>query len=340
MTERHSPRPHFQPAAVATALVGTLLVLWSYWPTLGEVVARWWDDPQYSHGFLVPPFAAGLLWLRRGQLNGRTLTMSAWGLPLLLVGVALRLAGAYFHFGYFDQISLLPCLAGLTLLAGGWPALQWAWPAVAFLAFMVPLPYSVAQGLSGPLRGFATVVSTFLLQAMGRPALAEGNVILLNEIELGIVDACSGLSMLVTFFALSTAVAVLVQKPIWEKLCIALSAVPIALAANVLRITATGLVFDLVGNNFGGHAFHDVAGWLMMPLGLAFLGLELWILNQLVLDATPQGPLASRVSLQRVDSGPVSLYAGRPSSRRERRAAKPAAEPVAEPTPEPVSQQS
>src|SRR5215813_959038 len=109
---------------------------------------------------------------------------------------------------------------------------------------MIPLPHSLAHALSGPMQSFATVSSTFFLQVLGRPALAEGNVILLNDVELGIVEACSGLRMLMVFFALSTAVAMLIRKPLWEKLLIAGSAVPIALASNVLRITITGICYE------------------------------------------------------------------------------------------------
>ena len=113
---------------------------------------------------------------------------------------------------------------------------------------MVPLPDVVSFAMSAPMQSFATTVSTFVLQVLGKPAVAEGNVIHLNDIPLGIVEACSGLRMLVVFFALSTAVAMIIRKPLWEKLFIAASAVPIALASNVLRITMTGLYYENFGN--------------------------------------------------------------------------------------------
>jgi len=221
---------------------------------------------------------------------------------------------------------------GVFVLAGGMQALAWSWPAVAYLAFMIPLPHSWSLALSGPMQAFATTVSTFCLQVLGRPALAEGNLILLNDLEIGIVEACSGLRMLVVFFALSTAVAIFIRKPLWEKLVLAGSAIPIALAANVLRITGTGLFYDSFGAHFGGDFFHDLAGWLMMPLGLALLGVELWILRQLLI--APASRLRpGQVSLQRVEVNPVSFYRSG-ASRRERRAAPPVAstEP-ARPTP-------
>jgi exosortase len=340
MTVPTAPSFRTHSAALAAGIVVAALAVWAYWPTLGEMAWRWAHDPQYSHGYLVPVFALYLLWSRRDRLAGRELRPAAWGLALLGGAAALRLAGAYFHYGYLDQVSVLPCLAGLFALTGGTAALAWAWPAVAFLAFMVPLPHSWSLALSGPMQSFATVTSTFFLQVLGRPALAEGNVILLNEIELGIVEACSGLRMLVVFFALSTAVALMIRKPAWEKVVVALSAVPIALASNVLRITVTGVVFDTLGNGYGGAFLHDLAGWLMMPLGLAFLGLELLTLRKLLPEAARPRPVAMQVSAQRVEVNPVAMYQSGNTSRRARRAAAPAAPPHAapEPTPAPAPQ--
>jgi exosortase len=308
MTAQPDPTPRAASATLAVIAFLGLAVLWSYWTTLGRLVGRWSEDPQYSHGYLVPAFALYLLWLRRDRLIPRTPNVNVLGLGLLGLAAALRLGGAYYSYDYFDQISLLPCCAGLFLLAGGRPALSWSWPAIAFLAFMIPLPDIVSLAMSGPMQSFATAVSTFALQVIGRPAIAEGNIILLNDIELGIVEACSGLRMLVVFFALSTAVAMLVRKPLWEKLFLACSAIPIALASNVLRITVTGLFYDTLGNHFGGTFFHDLAGWLMMPLGLIFLGIELWILKTLLVERSSARVLEGQVSFQRVELNPLALY--------------------------------
>lgn len=327
MTARHEPA--FRANTTTFLFAGFLGVaaLWSYWTTLAAVASRWADDPQYSHGYLVPVFALYLLWQRRGCLNGQAGRGNWLGVGLLALAVGLRLAGAYCRFDYLDQISLLPACGGLFFLAGGWSALSWAWPAIAFLAFMVPLPHSVSVALSAPMQSFATNVSTFCLQVVGLPAIAEGNVILLNDIELGIVEACSGLRMLVVFFALSTAVAMLITRPIWEKFLIAASAVPIALASNVLRITITGVCYEFFGNHFGGALFHDVAGWLMMPLGLMFLGLELWILRKLLIERPMQ---AAPLAPQQIEAAnPLAIYrTAAQSPRRERKLPKQEPVPV------------
>jgi exosortase len=337
-TDRPSP---LRPAA-ALGLALAALALWAYWPTLGDMAWRWGHDPQYSHGYLVPAFAVYLLWVRRARLaTADAVAPAAWGLALIGAAAALRLAGAFYHYSYLDQISLLPCLAGLLALVGGRAALAWSWPAVAFLAFMVPLPHTVSLALSAPMQSFATMSSTFFLQVFGRPAVAEGNVILLNEIELGIVEACSGLRMLVVFFALSTAVALLIRKPLWEKFLIAFSAIPIALAANILRITVTGIVYDALGNGFGGAFFHDLAGWLMMPLGLGFLGLELLVLKRLLIEPGNQPPLTGAAARQTVEVNPVAMYSGGSApggGRRRARRTVTTPEPSAQPqvTPEPA----
>lgn len=300
-------------ALLATLAAATACLVWAWWPTLAEVATRWAHDPQYSHGYLVPGFAAVLLWLRRGQMP-RTWQPTWWGAPLLLAGLGLRFLANYYFSQWLDAVSLLPTLAGLWLMIGGWQALRWSWPATAFLVFMIPLPYRLSGGLAGPLQRLATVVSTFFLQTLGVPAIAEGNVILLSEVEIGVVEACSGLRMMVIFFALSTAVALLLRRPLWERLLVVFSAVPIALAANIVRITGTGVLHELVSSEVANVVFHDLAGWLMMPLALGMLAVELKLLTHLFIEPAPAA--APRV-------GPAPRRPA-PTTARRRRPAPPA----------------
>ncbi len=275
----------------AGLLAGLGASLWAFWTTLGEAAERWAHDPQYSHGYLVPVFAALLLWLRRGRLDRAALAPSWWGLPVLLAGVAARLAGTWFSLDWLEGVALLPCVAGAWLAASGRAGWRWAWPAVLFLGFMIPLPHRVAVAAAEPLQHLATVASCFALQTLGLPAVPEGNVILLNDARIGIVEACSGLRMLVVFFALSSGVALVIRRPLGERLVIVGSAVPIALFANLVRITATGVLHETAGREFADDFFHDVGGWLMMPFALGLLWLELRLLARLLIDAAPAGPV-------------------------------------------------
>ena len=288
-----SARPRLVPPLTLLVPLGCLL--WAFWTTLADLALAWKTNPQYSHGYLVPGFALFLLWLRRQRLDGVVLRPSMWGLPLLAAGAGLRLAGTYYYYVYLDAFALLPCLAGLCLLLGGWAAWRWAWPALLFLAFMIPVPWSIASALSDPLQRLATVSSTFVMQVLGLPALAEGNVILLNDHQIGIVEACNGLRMMVVFFALATAVVLVTRRPLVDKLIILASAVPIALVSNILRVTVTGILYEAVNSEAANAFFHDAAGWLMMPVALGLLAAELKLLSRLFLDVPPAPVRAARI---------------------------------------------
>lgn len=270
------------------------IVIWAYWSALTDVVERWANDPQYSHGFLVPLFSGYLLWTRRGQLQAGKLQPRWWGLGIVGIAVVLRLLGHFFYQPWLDTGSLLVCLAGVTAAAGGRRALIWAGPSILFLVFMLPLPYRTQTMLGGSLQRVATVASAYALQTFGVPAVTEGNVILLTNAKLGVVEACSGLSMLFTFFALATAVAIMAERSWIEKVVIFMSAIPIAILANVARITLTGLLYEASQDSMAQTVFHDGAGWLMMPLALAMLLLELFVLGRTVVRVGEPMPVRPR----------------------------------------------
>lgn len=286
-TDRHqAPKP--------VLVLGTMgVVLWAYWATLMEVVERWANDPQYSHGFLVPLFSAYLLWMRRDQLKMGDLRARWWGLGVVAGAVILRLASHFFYQPWLDTASLLVCLAGIAVAAGGRRALIWAGPSILFLVFMLPLPYRFQTMLGGSLQRIATLASAYVLQTLGVPAVTEGNVILLTDTRLGVVEACNGLSMLFTFFALATAVAILSHRSWPEKIAIFFSAVPIAILANVVRITVTGLLFEASQDDLARTVFHDLAGWLMMPLALGMLLVELFVLGRSIVRVGDLAPSQS-----------------------------------------------
>jgi exosortase len=287
---RLAPSLSSKQFALAAAL--GLLCLWSYWPTLSAMAQRWGHDPQYSHGYLVPLFALALLWQRFGREPEASALRPSWsGLPLLAVAVGLRLLADCVYNEWLEGASFVAAVAGLFGIWGGKAALRWSWPAVAFLLFMVPLPYTVQVALAFPLQTIGTHVSTYLLQTLGFPAVAQGHTIIFGDVRLGVAEACSGLSMMMIFVALSTAVALLVKRPLLDRLVIVGSAIPVALVANITRITVTGLMHVWAGRELADLVFHDLAGWLMMPFALGILWLELRLLGRLFVEQVPQGPM-------------------------------------------------
>ncbi len=261
------------------------LCAWAAWPTLAYLAGRWTSEPQYSHGYVVPVLAGVILFSRR-RLLPTELRPSWWGLPFFAVAAGLLLSGGYFYYPWYESFALLPLAAGLALVVGGWAALRWAWPAVLFLVFMLPLPFQAETALAQPLQGVATAASVYALQTLGLPAVADGNIILVNDHRLEVAQACSGLAMLMTFFALSAAVALVVRRPWYDRVIVFLSAVPVAVLMYVLRITATGVLYVTAGGEVAHKVFHDLAGWLMMPAALVALWLELRLLGRLFVPVT------------------------------------------------------
>ncbi len=210
-TPNDAPKPPVWPLAV----LGVLL-LWAYLPMLGVFADKWLNDPQYSHGLLVPFFSAYLI--RRAWRDGPVTMqpMPILGCAVLVVVLALRAIAGSLLFHQLDAASLLLALAGISLAIGGWSLLKRTGPAIAFLIFMIPLPYELERNVGQPLKVTATVCSTFMLQTLGQPALRDGNVILIDEVRLGVVDACSGLKMLMTFAAFSVGAVLLLRRSRFE----------------------------------------------------------------------------------------------------------------------------
>ncbi len=149
---------------------------------------------------------------------------------------------------------------------------------------MIPLPWRLEKALGPPLQYIATVSSTFLLQTLGFMAFSEGNVIQLNEARIGVMEACSGLSMLITFIALSTGMALVVKRPLLDKIILVLSAIPVALVANIARITLTGILHETVGGKAADTFYHDLAGWVMIPFALFLYWCVIWIFSHILVE--------------------------------------------------------
>jgi exosortase len=265
--------------------LGVLLValIYGYWNSLTEA-ANYWGTPQYSHAWLIPLFTLVLLWMRHEPLRPVPVKQRWYGLGVLAGALLARVSCAQFGFDIPDMATFVPAVLGVILIVGGWRMLRWAGPAAAFLIFMFPLPWGVEQALLNPLQDFATKVSTYALQTLGFGAYHEGNRIRIEDLQLGVVDACSGLRMTTIFLALSVAIVLIADRPWWENLVILLSAIPIALVVNVTRITVTGVLHMKVSTELADKVFHQWAGWLMVPLALILLWIEVMILSNLFVE--------------------------------------------------------
>lgn len=271
----------------------SVLLVWLHWPMLQEFQRRWASDPQYSHGPLIPLMAVGLVWLRGIPTADPVLRPTWQGLPLLVIGVCLRQWASYFYYEWLEWISLVPTVAGACWMVTGWPLFRHLLPAITFLVFMIPLPYRFEVAVLQPLQNMATRVATVSLQTLGFMARAQGNVVWIGETAVGVAQACSGLRMLTGFLALAVAVVLIVEREVWKRAVLLLSAVPVALICNVVRVTTMGIVHSATSSETLQTQLHDGLGWAMPLMAAGLLWGELKLLDALLImpDETAEKPL-------------------------------------------------
>ncbi len=286
-TESGAPLADVQAALRSPEWIGTIAIItiafvWSYLPTIGELMHAWKTIADYSHGFLVLPLALYALWVRLDTFPVGQVRWFWWGLGIIGISVAMRVFGGLYYIGGIDGWSIIVWVAGACLLCGGWRFFLWVWPGVAFLFFMIPWPYRVEGWLRQPLQKIATSLSTWLLQCLGQPALGGRNTIWLGEHELEVEDACSGLRIFVAIAVLAFAYILIARPRWWERVILVVSIIPIALLTNSARIVVTGLLYQFVSGKAGKQFSHDLAGWMMIPFAAALFLLELWYLGKLI----------------------------------------------------------
>ena len=288
-----------RPLDVVAVLAVVAAVGWSYAPNLTSLIQTWNREPDYSHGFLVLPIALVILW--KTWPTDPESAPRPWLAGWSLVVMAL-LARAFFHERgntWSESATLLPVIAGLGLAGLGWRCFLRTWPAFAFLIFLFPLPPQINSALSQPLQSLATTCSCGLLKLTGLWVMPEGNVIQVGNERLEVAAACNGLSMLMSLAATVAATASLVPMSNWKRVILLPSIIPIALASNVLRITATAWCYHRFGAEVGSKYAHDAAGWLMMPTAMLLVGLELAIMSWLVVESESSGIRGERMLLER-----------------------------------------
>jgi exosortase len=268
-----------QNRRVGVAIVGvllTVLFLWAFGSKLVQLVAIWSREPDYSHGFLVPVIAASFLWFRRDRFPLVRAVPGWGGFALIAVSVVLSITGGHYFLNPLSYWAMIAWIGGAVWIVCGRRVFGWAFPSIAFLIFMIPLPYRMEGMLAAPLQRVATVLSCCGLQVLGQPAFAEGNTIFLNMAQLEVEHACSGLRMLMMIVALATACAVLVCRDRAERIFLAICVLPVALFANSARIIATGLASQYLSEAVSNELSHDLAGFIVVPVAAALMGLALW----------------------------------------------------------------
>jgi exosortase len=252
------------------AILGALL-LGLYAGTLGHLIGQWWQDPNFSHGFFVPVFSAFVLWQEREGLQ-RLIPQPSWsGLPLLACALCIMIIGQLGAELFLARISFLLVLAGLTVLFLGWNFLRAVSFPLAFLLLMIPIPNIIFNQITFPLQLLASKVAGIVLPLLGVPILREGNVINLPAMALEVAEACSGIRSLMSLVTLAIIYGYLTEKRIAMRVALAVASVPIAVAANSVRIIGTGLLVQYWDPEKAEGFFHASWGWIIFVVSMALL---------------------------------------------------------------------
>jgi exosortase len=250
-----------------------LLVLTSilYAPILRQLVLQWWSDPDYAHGFFVPLISGYVLWHQRARWVHSEVRPSNFGFLVIVGGIVLLLGGSLGAELFTSRFSLLVLLAGMVLFLAGWKMLRSVSFPVGYLIFMIPLPVIIYNQITFPLQLLASRFATSCLEFMQVPVLREGNVLILPNYSLEVVEACSGVRSLMTLIALAVAYGYLVDCRRWVRYTLPILMVPIAIVSNAIRIVGTGFLTYHFGPKAAEGFFHEFSGWIVFLVSLVLM---------------------------------------------------------------------
>ncbi len=257
--------------------------LWSYWPGFADLWNFWQRSDEYSSGLLVPFLAVYILWSRRKTITQCRIGPSIWGLFAFVAAQGIRLFGLFFMYSSAERLSIVLSVAALVLLLFGWQLLRGVSTVLLFLCLMLPWPNRVQSAVTLPLQHWATSSAVFCLEMVGYEVVREGNVINIGDASVAVAEACNGLRMVTAFFVIGGLVVLLIRRTWWEKLIVLVSSLPIALLCNTVRLAITAVFFTVLQGDYWETIFHDFGGYAMMPLALAAVIGELWLLTKLTM---------------------------------------------------------
>ena len=255
-------------------LVGILVAL--YAPVLKHLVVQWYNDADYSHGFLVPFLSLYLIWQRREKLRQIVRRPSRWGMLVVVLSIGLLVLGSLGAELFLARISILGTICGLILYFCGSALLRaMAFP-LAFLLFAIPIPVLIYNEIVFPLQFVASKFATSTLEMLNLfPIMREGNVLILPNMSLEVVEACSGIRSLMSLLALAAGYGYLAERSTVVRWFLFLAMVPLAIISNGTRVMITALMANYIGPQAAEGFMHEFSGWVIFVVATTlFLALH------------------------------------------------------------------
>jgi exosortase len=256
--------------AFALAAVATTFVL-VYARVFMRLVQDWRTDDNYSHGFLVIPVAAYLVWEQRRLLSATRLKGSLLGVPVVLGSLGLLVAGMLGAELFLTRIAMIGTLIGCILFLAGWRYVSALRFPLALLFLMVPIPAIIFNQIAFPLQLVASRFGTLVVSAFGIPVLREGNLIVLANDTLEVAEACSGIRSLMSLITVAAVYGYFSESRSTIRWCLVFATVPVAIVANGLRVAGTGIATHFWGPAVAHGVFHSFSGWVVFSAACGML---------------------------------------------------------------------
>jgi len=252
--------------SLLAVLVGIL-----YAPVIRYLITQWSDDPNYSHGFIIPFLSAYFIWEEKDRLSKIKVEPSYLGAVVIIAGVLLYLFGNIAAELFTMRVSMVIVIWGVVILNLGKVFFKKTFFSLAFLLLMIPPPTIIFNQIAFPLQMLAAKSAELSLKFIGIPVLREGNVISLSTSVLEVAEACSGLRSLVSLITLGIVFAHFAHKEIWKQMIIVSSTIPIAILANAMRVSGTGILAYFWGEEVAKGFYHSFAGFLVFAVAVVLV---------------------------------------------------------------------
>lgn len=251
------------------AIVAAAVVL--YQRTFAYFWREWQSEPQYSLAWLVPFVSGYFLWKKRRQVHSTPRTPTGWGLALIIAAIVLHLSGTLLDISGPSSISVLVYIVGCCLYLHGPALVRTLWFPLAYLVFAVPVPGGVTDIVGFPLQLWASGATSAILSTLGIQVVRNGVNLSVGGFDLQVAEACSGMSSLVALAGVAAVFAYLTSLRPWQKWVLFSLAVPIALAANVVRIATIALVGIGWGADVATGVYHKWSSHLLFAMAMLIL---------------------------------------------------------------------
>jgi exosortase len=286
------------PAARVRIAVVTVLLVLVYWGTIrNQLILRWLNEGNWSHGWLIPLFSLYFLITRREQLLRCRPKGSYTGAVVLALSLVMYFAAAWvYRMAYPQAVSIIGAIFGVTLLMGGWSVMRVAWFPICFLLFAIPLPQGLYVQLTMPLREIASSAAAAIMPWLTPGLYTEAQAVVIDYVmpgapagQLNVDEACSGMRLMMAFLALGVAVTYLEERPAWQRIIMILSCVPIAVFCNTIRVTTTGLLYVHGHQDLARGTPHQLLGILMLMIALGLFLAIGYVLSRLFVEEPEDG---------------------------------------------------